>query len=258
RLRLLPNVGAALLSIEHHAMGPSLTFVSGNTAAMQALTQAFVMIADGRTDAVLCAAADARVTPLGVRLFAECTPLSASSNPACACRPFDEERDGAVVGEGAAALLLEAEESARSRGVTAYAELVGTGSAGVIDGGCAESMRQAVRMAGGIVPEVVVAHGEGGVQSDRLEAAAINLVSPRCVTGLQGAIGHTMSACGALNAAAACLILANRCVPPICGHDSSDMPLPLVTHTVEASFSSVLVNAIEPDHGAASALFARI
>lgn len=258
RLRLLPNVGAALLSIEHQAMGPSLTFVSGHTAGLQALSQAFVMIADGRTDAAICAAADARVTPLGIRLFAACSPLSASSDPTHACRPFDETRDGTVAGEGSAALLLEAEDSARARGVNAYAEVVGTGAAGVIDGGCAESMRQAVLMAGGATPDVVVAHGDGGVRSDRLEAAAIDLIAPRCVTSVPGAVGHTMSACGALNSATACLVLANGCVPAICGLDSSDMALPFATHNVHASFASVLVNAIEPGHAAASVLFARV
>src|SRR5262249_33627607 len=81
RLRLLPNVGAALLSIEHHAMGPSVTFVGGHTAAIQALAHASVMIADGRVDAALCVAADARATPLGVRRVAASPPPSPSREP---------------------------------------------------------------------------------------------------------------------------------------------------------------------------------
>jgi 3-oxoacyl-[acyl-carrier-protein] synthase II len=254
RLRLLPNVGPALLSIEHRAMGPSLTLVSGHAAGLQAIAQGLTMIADGRVDAVLCGGADSRLTPLEVRLFGLQCPLCPSDDPDRACRPFDRRRDGVTPGEGAAILLLEAEDSARARGVATYAELVACASAGPTEGGCAESMR---RVALGRSAEVVVAHGEGGIQSDRLEAAAIDLVSPRCITSLQAVVGHTMSACGALNMAAGCLILADERVPPIRSLESPEVTLPFAMHQVRARFSSVLVNAVEPDNAAASGLLAR-
>jgi 3-oxoacyl-[acyl-carrier-protein] synthase II len=254
RLRLLPNVGPALLSIEHRAMGPSLTLVSGHAAGLQAIAQGFTMIADGRVDAVLCGGADSRLTPREVRLFGLQCPLSPSDDPDRACRPFDRGRDGVTAGEGAAILLLEAEDSARARGVATYAELVACASAGPTEGGCAESMR---RVTLGRSAEVVVAHGEGGIQSDRLEAAAIDLVSPRCITSLQAVVGHTMSACGALNMAAGCLILADERVPPIRSLESPEVALPFAMHQVRARFSSVLVNAVEPDNTAASGLLAR-
>ena len=111
--------------------------------------------------------------------------------------------------------------------------------------------------AAGPSAEVVVAHGEGGIQSDRLEAAAIDLVSPRCITSLQAVVGHTMSACGALNMAAGCLILADERVPPIRSLESPEVTLPFAMHQVRARFSSVLVNAVEPDNAAASGLLAR-
>jgi 3-oxoacyl-[acyl-carrier-protein] synthase II len=254
RLRLLPNVGPALLSIEHRAMGPSLTLVSGHAAGLQAIAQGLAMIADGRVDAVLCGGADSRLTPLEVRLFGLQCPLCPSDDPDRACRPFDRRRDGVTPGEGAAILLLEAEDSARARGVATYAELVACASAGPTEGGCAESMRRVVL---GRSAEVVVAHGEGGIQSDRLEAAAIDLVSPRCITSLQAVVGHTMSACGALNMAAGCLILADERVPPIRSLESPEVTLPFAMHQVRARFSSVLVNAVEPDNAAASGLLAR-
>ncbi len=257
RLRLLPNVGTAVLSIEHQAMGPSLTFVGGHAAGLQAVSEGMALIADGRADAVLCGGADARLTPLELRVFGRLCPLSPSDDPARACRPFDRSRDGVVAGEGAAILLLEAEDSARARGVEAYAELIACAFAGPTEGGCAESMRRALRAAPGTPPDVVVAHGDGGVQSDRLEAAALDLVAPRHVTTLQPAIGHTMSACGALNLAAACFILADGLVPPIRTLESPDMPLPFALHQVRAEVGSVLVNAIEPDHAADSALLVR-
>jgi 3-oxoacyl-[acyl-carrier-protein] synthase II len=257
RLRLLPNVGPAVLSIEHQAKGPSLTLVGGHTSGLQAIAEGLAMIRDGRLDAVLCGGADARLTPLGLRQFGRLCALSASDDPDWACRPFDRARDGVVAGEGAAMFLLEADDSAMTRRADAYAELVACASAGPTEGGCAESMRLATRAAAGRAPEAVVAHGEGGVQSDRLEAAALDLVSPRCITSLQPAIGHTMSACGALNVAAACLILAEGRVPRIRSLTSPEMPLPFAMHPVAAPFASALANAIEPDGAAASVLLVR-
>lgn len=258
RLRLLPNIGAALLSIEHKAMGPSLTLVSGHVTGLQAIAEGLAMIRDGRIDAVLCGGADSRLTPLGVRLFGRLCPLSASDDVHSACRPFDRRRDGVVAGEGAAIVVLEAEESARARGVDAYAELVACATAGPTEGGCAESMRQAMRSSTGRAPDVVVAHGESGVRSDRLEAAALDLLSPGCVTSLQPAVGHTMSACGAVNLAGACLMLADERVPAIATLESPEMNLPFAMSEVSGRFDTALVNAIEPDSTASSAVIARV
>jgi 3-oxoacyl-[acyl-carrier-protein] synthase II len=253
RLRLLPNIGAAVLSIEHKAMGPSLTYVGGHGAGLQAIAEGLALIRDGRVDAVLCGGADSRLTGLGVRLFGQLCPLSPCADPLRACRPFDRARTGVVAGEGASLVLLEAEESARSRGADPYARLEACASAGPTEGGCAESMRRAMLHLRAR-PDLVVAHGDGGVQSDRLEAAALDLVSPRCITSLQPAVGHTMSACGAVNVAAACLMLADERVPPIRSLESPETALPFATHEVTGRFASVLVNAIEPDSTATSAL----
>lgn len=257
RLRLLPNVGPAVLSIEHQAMGPGLTLVSGHTSGLQAVAEALAMIRDGRVDAVLCGGADSRLTPLGLRAFARLCPLSASTDPHVAVRPFDRARDGVVPGEGAAMFLLEAEDSARARRTAAYGELAACVFAGPTEGGCAESMRRVMRAGGSRSPDVVVAHGEGGVQSDRLEAAALDLLAPQCVTSLQPAIGHTMSACGALNLAAACLVLSDDRVPPIRSLEAPEMRLPFAMHDVQGHFSTVLANAVEPDGAASSALLVR-
>jgi 3-oxoacyl-[acyl-carrier-protein] synthase II len=258
RLRLLPNIGAGVLSIEHKAMGPSLTLVSGHSTGLQAIAEAHAMIGDGRVDAVLCGGADSRLTPLGLQLFGRLCALSPSRDPHGACRPFDRRRDGVVAGEGAGVLVLEAEDSARGRGVEAYAELIACASAGPTEGGCAESMRRAIQGRPVRSPELVVAHGEGSVRSDRLEAAALDLLSPKCVTSVQAAVGHTMSACGAINLAAACLMLTNERVPAIATLESPEMSLPFATHEVVGSFETVMVNALEPDNGATSALLARV
>src|SRR5579862_3462031 len=182
RLRLLPNVGPAVLSIEHHAMGPSLTLVGGHTSGLQAIADGLAMVRDGRVDAVLCGAADSRLTALDLRMFGQLCPLSPARHPDSACRPFDRRRDGVVPGEGAAMFVLEAEDSARARRADAYAEIVDCAFAAPTEGGCAESMRQAMSSRHGLPPDVVIAHGDGGVQSDRLEAAALDLLSPACIT----------------------------------------------------------------------------
>jgi 3-oxoacyl-[acyl-carrier-protein] synthase II len=257
RLRLLPNVGPAVLSIEHKAMGPSLTFVGGHTSSLHALAEALALIRTGRVDAVLCGGVDSRLTPLDLRVFSALCPVSPSSDPDRACRPFDRQRNGVVPGEGAAMFLLEAEDSATARRVDVYGELVACAFAAPTEGGCAESMRQVMRAAPALLPEVVVAHGDGGVQSDRLEAASLDLLAPRCVTSLQPAIGHTMSACGAFTVAAACLILADERVPAIRSLESPEMPLPFAIHEVRRRFGSVITNAIDPDSAASSALVAR-
>ncbi len=81
RLRVLPNVGPAILSIEHKAMGPSLTLVSGHATGLQAVSEGLAMIRDGRVDAVLCGGTDSRLTPIALRAFAELCPLSPSRDP---------------------------------------------------------------------------------------------------------------------------------------------------------------------------------
>jgi 3-oxoacyl-[acyl-carrier-protein] synthase II len=216
------------------------------------------MIRDGRVDAVLCGGADSRLTPLSLKLFGRLCQLSPSSDVRSACRPFDRRRDGVVAGEGAAMLVLEAEESARARGAEAYGELVACASAGPTEGGCAESMRKAMSGWPDASPHVVVAHGEGGVHSDRLEAAALDLVSPKWVTSLQPAVGHTMSACGALNVVAACLMLADERVPAMTSLESPEMNLPFAMSEVRDRLGTVLINAMEPDYTSGSALLARV
>ena len=143
------------------------------------------------------------------------------------------------------------------RGATPYAELAAYASAGPTEGGCAESMRRAMALTGQ-GPDVVIAHGDGSVRSDRLEAAALDLIAPRCVTSIQPATGHTMSACGAMNLAAGCLVLADERVPPIRSLGAPEMTLPFARHEVRGRFQSVLVNTIEPDNAAASALVTRL
>lgn len=258
RLRLLPNVAAAILSIEHRALGASVTLVSGTaTAGIQALTLAAAMIRQGAADAVLCGGVDSSLAPLSLRQFALEHQLSPSQNPDLACRPFDRDRDGIVVGEGAAMLLLEAEESASARGRTAYSEILASGSSHRGDGGYA-GMHQLTTTAGIDSPDVVIAHGDGGRESDAVEAAALTRFSARHVTSIQPAVGHTMSAAGAMSAAAGSLVLARGQVPPIRSLKAAEFFLPLTTDPVRGAFRSVMVNALDPDGASGSLLLGRV
>ena len=161
-----------------------------------------------------------------------------------AARPFDAARDGLTLGEGAAFLLLEDEETAVRRGATVLAWLTGYGSAADAfhvtrprpDGaGVARAARAALASAGRADSDVgfVSAHGTGTVFNDAMEEAALaHVLGPRAgsvpVHGLKGAIGHTLGAAGALEAVLCALVLAAETVPPTAGHRTSREGSPLL------------------------------
>lgn len=257
RLRMLPNIGAALLSIEHQAMGPSLTFVGGHLSGLEAIAEGLAMVRDGRADAVLCGGAASRFDALAVRLFDRQSELSRLGDARGACRPFDRRRSGVVLGEGAAMVLLEGAESATARGVTSRVELVAVASAAPGEGSIGQAMRRVLQAASLDTPDLLIAHGEGGRSSDRLEALAIEPTRPRCITSIQPVVGHTMSACGAMNLVGACLMLRHQCVPPIWGLEDPEADLPFATRLQSRPVAHVALNAIQPDGAAASALLTR-
>jgi 3-oxoacyl-[acyl-carrier-protein] synthase II len=189
--------------------------------------------------------------------------ISPSADPNCACRPFQQDSDGVTPAEGAAMMLLESQETASARGAKPYAELAGYGWG---DGrrGCAGSMGSAVACAARETATtagraaLILAHGDGAIDSDAREAAAIALLDPQAVTAIQASVGHTMATCGALNVAAACLVLATAQVPSIRTLQKPSVPLPFVDRPwQDARVSAVLVNAVDRAGAAASVLVAR-
>jgi 3-oxoacyl-(acyl-carrier-protein) synthase len=257
RLQYLPNIGAALISILHQATGPTLTFVSGVTAGLQAICAAAAMIREGCADAVICGGVDARVTPRLMPTAIEQFELSDVLDADRACRPFDRSRSGMVVGEGAVALLLERADLP-GRKTAGY----GTLTAWTLFGGHghAASMRALFHRCGR-APDVVVAHGDGGIVSDAREADALTRAlaaapGATSVTSIQPAIGHTLCASGPLAAAAACLTLARQAVPPIRSLDDPIAPLSFVAGTAcDRAVETVLVNCLDPDGAGGSLLF---
>ena len=128
-LQHLPNMAAAHISILHHAMGPNSTIVTACAAGTQAVGDAFRLIARGDADVMLAGGCDSRLDPQLFVAYSAMKAVSASLRPPTeVSRPFDAERDGFVLGEGAALLVLESYRRARRRGATIYAEITGYGS----------------------------------------------------------------------------------------------------------------------------------
>ncbi len=230
-LKLLPNLAASHLSIAHDLQGESLTVCTACTSGTQAIGQALRVLRSGAQDVVLAGATDAMVNPAGLLGFGLLGVLSTrNDSPRKASRPFDRSRDGFVIGEGAALLVLERLEHAQARGSRVYAELLGYGCAAdayrVTDEhpdarGSVQAMQRALRDAGISPAEVgyVNAHGTGTRMNDVTESRAIHQVfGPRAaslpVSSCKSEFGHLVAAAGAVETAATALALHHGVLPP--------------------------------------------
>jgi 3-oxoacyl-[acyl-carrier-protein] synthase II len=224
--RLTETVG------DHHGLwGGRWTNCSACAAGAQAVGEAFRLLRDGLREVAVAGAADSMLNPLGLGGFSLLGVLSKENErPMDACRPFDATRQGTVLGEGAAFLVLETAEHARRRGAKAYAEVLGYGSSmdafRVSDPdpggrGAVLSMRKALGDAGLRPEEIdgVNAHGTGTPKNDAVETRAIKeVLGDRArsipVHAVKSMTGHLIAASGAVEAAAAALTLRTRTVPP--------------------------------------------
>ena len=219
---ILPSSHAEALGHRLRLEGPRATIVTACSSGAAALAVAAELIADGVVPVALAGGADAltRICYMGFNALRLLDP-----GP---CRPFDRERKGMSIGEGAGFLVLEDAAHAAARGARIYAELAGAGSttdafhvtAPHPDGdGMARAMRAALA-AGGVTPAhvgYVNAHGTATPQNDRIEARALAAVFGEArplVSATKSMIGHTMAAAGALEAIATVLALVRECVPP--------------------------------------------
>ena len=228
-LRHLPNMAAAHLSILHQAMGPNNTIVTACAAGTQAVGEAFRLIQRGDADHMLAGGCDSRLDPLLMVAYEAMKTVSTSNRPASeVSRPFDGERDGFVMGEGAAVLVLESLQSARRRKANIYAEVVGYGSSFDAYGitrpepegkGAALSMKSALREARLDPSDIdyINAHGTSTRLNDLMETVAVKRVfghraSSIPMSSQKSMVGHLIGASGALEAAATCVIVrARRC-----------------------------------------------
>lgn len=229
---IMPNAGAAAVSLRLGWQGPAETITTACAAGTHSIAAGARLVAGGTCDVVLAGGADASLVGTTVAGFTNAGAMS----PSGVSRPFDRRRDGFVAGEGAALLLLETLEAARARGARVYALLAGAASnadafhvtAPSPGGrGALACMRLALQDAGRAPDEVahVNAHGTSTALNDAAEAQAIAaLLGDRRVpvTSIKGVTGHGLGAAGALEAAAVCLGYAAGALPPTAGYVEPD------------------------------------
>ena len=225
------NMVAGNLSIEFNLRGPNLAMVTACTTGTHSIGLGARLIAAGDADAMLVGGAEMGTTPAGLGGFAAARALSTrNDDPATASRPWDKERDGFVLGDGAGVMLIESLESAQARGANIYAEVVGFGMSGDAyhmtsppeDGrGAALSMRNALTSAGMNADEVdyINAHGTSTPAGDVAETLAIKSVFGNhsydlAVSSTKSMIGHLLGAAGAVEAIFSTLAIRDGVAPP--------------------------------------------
>jgi 3-oxoacyl-[acyl-carrier-protein] synthase II len=238
-LKHLPNMAAAHLSILHHAMGPNNTIVTACAAGTQAVGEAFRLIRRGDADVMLAGGCDSRLDPLMMIAYQAMKAVSISNRPPSqVSRPFDGQRDGFVLGEGAAVLILESLSRAKRRGATIYAEVTGYGSSFDAYGitrpepegkGAALAMQAALREARQDPSSIdyINAHGTSTRLNDLMETMAVKRVfghraSKIPMSSQKSMVGHLIGASGALEAAATALSLQRGVVPPTINQETPD------------------------------------
>lgn len=228
--RIMASSAAARISLKLGARGSALTYATACASGATAVGEAVQKIRSGELDLVLAGGVEAAVSPLVMSSFAQMRALSRrNDDPAAACRPFDADRDGFVMGEGAAFLMLESWEHATARGATVLGEVLGYASnsdashmvAPREDGGVAADCLRLALADAGLRPEDihhVNAHGTSTVHNDRAEARALTRVfGDACppVTASKGVLGHMLGAAGAVEAAVTILTASSGLVPPV-------------------------------------------
>lgn len=251
--RVLINTAACMVSITHGLKGPlSAPSVACSTGA-NAIGDAYRILERGDADIMLAGGAEASVSPLPFAGFCATRAMSArNDDPKRASRPFDKNRDGFVMGEGAGVVVLERLEHALERNAPVYAELVGYGNtadayhltAPEPEGdGMVRAMREALRDAGVAAPDIgyINAHGTSTILNDKTESAAVMKVfgdhAPRLkISSIKSMIGHLLAAAGAVEFAATVLSVSTGRIPPTINYEQPDpdCPLDYVTQGAES------------------------
>ncbi|EAH9012459.1 beta-ketoacyl-ACP synthase II [Campylobacter jejuni] len=221
----LVNMLGGLISIEHGLKGPNISCVTACAAGTHAIGEAYKSIALGNAKKMLVIGAEAAICPVGIGGFASMKALSTrNEDPQHASRPFDKERDGFVMGEGAGALVFEEYEEAKKRGATIYAELIGFGESAdahhitspTLDGPL-RAMKKALNMAGNPKVDYINAHGTSTPVNDKNETAVIKELFGNnipLISSTKGQTGHCLGAAGAIEAVVSVMALRDGVVPP--------------------------------------------
>ena len=260
---MVVNLAAGWVSIRLGARGPNSAMATACSAGAHAVGEAFRLVRHGYADVMVAGGAEATITPMCIGGFASMRALSTrNDDPSRASRPFDRDRDGFVVGEGAGILVIEDRERALARGATPYAEIVGYGMSGdafhitapAPDGnGAVRVMRAALAEAGAAPEEVdaVNAHGTSTPLNDRIETAAIRKVFGEhadrlAVSSTKSMTGHLLGGAGGLEAGISCLTLRDQVLPPTINYETPDpdCDLDIVPNTARpAAVRTVLSNS---------------
>ncbi len=230
----LINMLGGMVSIEHGLKGPNLASVTACAAGTHAISEATKTILLGCADKMLVIGAEATICPVGIGGFAAMKALSTCNDePSKASRPFDANRDGFVMGEGAGALVLELYEDAIARGAHIYGEVVGFGESGdashitspSLDGPL-RAMRAALKMAGNPKIDYINAHGTSTSANDKNETAAIKELfgaNVPQISSTKGQIGHCLGAAGAIEAVISLMAMRDEILPPTINQETPDL-----------------------------------
>ncbi len=239
---MIANMPAGHISIKYGLQGPNFATVSACASASNALIDATQLIQLGHADVMVTGGSEATITDVGLSGFSAIKALSErNEDPQTASRPFDKDRDGFVMGEGAGTLILEAYAHAQARGAKIYAEIIGVGMSADAyhitaphpeGGGAALVMAHALRNAGIQPKEVdyINVHGTSTTLGDVSEAKAIQQVFGEDVhrpniSATKSMTGHLLGASGAVEAIASILTLQHQLIPPTINHFTDDQAL---------------------------------
>jgi 3-oxoacyl-[acyl-carrier-protein] synthase II len=236
---LIPDIAAGQISIRNTLMGPNYATASACATSLHAIMDAFMILQMGMADYMVCGGSEAPITQMSVAGFNSAKALSTrNDSPEKASRPYDVDRDGFVMGEGAGSLVLETLESAEKRGAKVYAEIAGMGASADAhhltaphpEGlGAVSAMNTAMNMAG-ITPDkidYVNTHGTSTPLGDIAEIKAIrkvfgNHAAHLSISSTKSMTGHLLGAAGVVESIACILALQNQVVPPTINCDNLD------------------------------------
>ena len=235
---MISNIAAGNVAIRNNACGPCLPVVTACATSTHAIGEAFRAIKYGHADAIIAGGSEAAILPLAIAGFANAKALSRAEDPKYASLPFNRNRGGFVMAEGAAMLILEEYEHAKARGAEILGEICGYGNTcdahhvtaprpdGVTQ---SAAIRQALEEAGYTSDDLIYinAHGTGTALNDVSETAAFKLALGEAaykahISSTKGSTGHMLGAAGAIEAVASVLALKNGIVPPTVNLDDID------------------------------------
>jgi 3-oxoacyl-[acyl-carrier-protein] synthase II len=245
----LPHMGAIAVAAQIGSQGPVLAPMAACATGLWAIAQGANLIRFGQCDRVLVGAGEAPITPLTLTGFEQMRAMAQTG-----CYPFDQRREGLVLGEGAAVLVLESDKVARARSARIYGHILGAGltadanhisapDAANRQGGLS-AIHTCLRLSQ-LTPDdvsMIHAHGTSTTLNDAYEAALMQAVFPEgiAVTGTKGATGHTLGASGAIGAAVCLLALYHQTLPPCTGLTTPAFDLNLVRQARAAELSTAL------------------